>query len=121
MLSKINRLIAVLLLVSSVFLGTLVFNTPSSYAVTNQYLAVDNAVAEGIVDQIKGKAQEDVGTVQKKVGDDLEDNIKGTTNQVKGRAKQDIGRTKRGLEEASSNVEEASENVVDAVKDFFGS
>ncbi|EAZ90973.1 CsbD family protein [Crocosphaera chwakensis] len=121
MLSKINRVLAILLLVSGLFLGTLTYNVPSSYAVTNQYLAVNSAGAEGIVDQIKGKAQEDAGTVQKKVGDDLEDNIEGTTNQVKGRAKQDIGRTKRGVEEAKSNIEETSDNVVDAVKDFFGS
>ncbi|WP_107668467.1 CsbD family protein [Cyanothece sp. BG0011] len=121
MLSKINRVLAILLLVSGLFLGTLTYNVSSSYAVTNQYLAVNSTRAEGMVDQVKGKAQEKAGTVQKKFGDDLEDNIEGTTKQVKGRAKQDIGRAKRGVEEAKSNVEETSDNVVDAVKDFFGS
>ncbi|ACB49528.1 unknown [Crocosphaera subtropica ATCC 51142] len=130
MLSKINRVLAVLLLVSGLFLGTLTCNVPSSYAISQNNSSVmiamdsdvvDDALGSGTTDKIEGKVQKDVGTVEKKFGDDLEDNIEGTTKQVKGRAKQDIGRTKNAIEEAGSKVEETSDNVVDAVKDFFGS
>ncbi|MDJ0599978.1 MAG: CsbD family protein [Crocosphaera sp.] len=122
MLSKFYRLLATLLLISSAFLATLNYSSPSAYAVDSSVMiAVDEALGSGTIDKIKGKAQQDLGTVQKNVSNDVEDEIQGTVKQIKGRAKQDIGKTKSGLKEAGSNLEEASENVVDSVKNFFGS
>ena len=98
MLLKINRVLVLLLLVFSVFIGIFSYNTSSS-----------------------NSKQQDIGTVQKKLSDDVEDKVQGTVKQIKGRAKQDIGKTKKSIEEAGSDLEEASDNMIDTVKDFFGS
>lgn len=80
---------------------------------------VDKVLGEGTTDKIEGKAEQDLGTVQKKVGD-IKENSQGTIKQIKGRAKQDIGEVKSRLDEAGSDLEDASESTLDAVKSFFG-
>ncbi len=74
--------------------------------------------AEGIGDKIEGKAQKDIGTVQRNVGK-ATGQAEGALNQAKGKAKQDIGTVKNKLDDAGDKAENASENFVDSVKDFF--
>jgi uncharacterized protein YjbJ (UPF0337 family) len=75
--------------------------------------------AEGITDKIQGKAEEDIGTVQKNVGK-VTGQAEGTLKQIQGKAKQDIGETKNRLDNAGDDLEDASESFVDSIKDFFG-
>ncbi|MGH2416663.1 MAG: CsbD family protein, partial [Microcystaceae cyanobacterium] len=68
---------------------------------------------------LKGKAQEDIGTVKQNLGK-VQGQTEEVDEQIKGRAQQDIGEVKRSSEEAGSDLDNASENVVDAIKHFFG-
>ena len=74
--------------------------------------------AEGISDQIEGKAQEDIGTVQRNLGK-VTGQTEGAIKQAKGKAKQDIGTVKNKLDNAADNVEDTSEGLIDTVKDLF--
>lgn len=74
---------------------------------------------EGTLDKIQGKAQQDIGTVQRKAGE-ITGQTEGALNQAKGKAQQDIGEVKNRLENAGDNAEEASENILDSVKSLFG-
>lgn len=80
---------------------------------------VDNVFGSGTTDQIKGKAEQDIGTVQKNIGD-VKGQAKGTLKEIKGRSQQDIGKVKNRLDEAGSDVEDASENLLDAAKNLLG-
>ncbi|RZM78660.1 CsbD family protein [Leptolyngbya iicbica] len=75
----------------------------------------DRMAGEGSVNQIKGKAREDLGRVQRQFGDDIE----GAAQQAKGKAQKDIGRTQAAADQAADAAQERAENVVDKVKDFF--
>ncbi len=73
---------------------------------------------EGIGDQIEGKIEEDIGTVQRNLGK-VTGQAEGALKQAQGKAKQDIGTVKNELDNAADNAEDASESFIDSVKDFF--
>jgi uncharacterized protein YjbJ (UPF0337 family) len=75
----------------------------------------DRVAGEGSVNQIKGKAREDLGRVQRQLGDDVE----GAAKQVQGKAQKDIGRTQAAADQAAEAAQEQADNVVDKVKNFF--
>jgi|GEM_PF-6427208 uncharacterized protein YjbJ (UPF0337 family) len=74
---------------------------------------------EGALNQAKGKAQQNLGTVQRKAGE-MTGQTEGALNQAKGKAQQGVGEVKNRLDNASDNAEEASENMLDSVKNLFG-
>jgi uncharacterized protein YjbJ (UPF0337 family) len=74
---------------------------------------------EGTLDQIQGKAQQNLGTAQRKAGE-MTGQTEGALNQAKGKAQQGVGEVKNRLDNASDNAEEASENMLDSVKNLFG-
>lgn len=80
---------------------------------------IDQVAGAGTTNQIQGRAQEDIGRVQRQV-DNATSQVEGTAKQIKGRAQQDIGRTQQAAEEAADTVEDATEGFMDAAKDFFG-
>ena len=73
---------------------------------------------EGISDQVEGKVEKDIGTVQRNVGK-VTGQTEGALKQAKGKAKQDIGTTKNKLDKAKDQVEATSDNLIDSVKNFF--
>jgi len=81
-------------------------------------ISANAATMEGFSNQIEGKVQKDIGTVQRNLGD-ASGQAKGAVKQVKGKVKQDIGTTQNKLDDAKNTVEDQSENLVDSVKDFF--
>ena len=74
---------------------------------------------EGIVDKVQGKAEQDIGTVQKNIGK-VTGQAEGSLKQARGKAKQDIGETKNRLDNAGKDLKDSSESFVDSVKDLFG-
>ncbi|MBE7384080.1 MAG: CsbD family protein [Leptolyngbya sp. SIO1E4] len=80
---------------------------------------LDRVAGAGTANQIKGRAEEDLGRVQRQV-DKTTSQLEGTTKQVRGRAQKDIGRTQQAAEEAADTVQDSAEGLVDSVKDFFG-
>ncbi len=92
------------------------FNINANAAtIQDLHLAV---TVEGIGDQIEGKAQQDIGTLQRNLGK-VAGQTEGAIKQAQGKAKQDIGTVKNQLDNAADNVEDASEGLIDTVKDFF--
>jgi uncharacterized protein YjbJ (UPF0337 family) len=97
--------------------------------------------ASSLSKQAAGKAEKDLGTVQKNVGK-VSGQVEGAAKQFSGRAKQDLGKTQSTLEDAGRKVKNrasndaneskiavdntgarignAAENAVDNVKGFFG-
>jgi uncharacterized protein YjbJ (UPF0337 family) len=97
--------------------------------------------ASSLSKQAAGKAEKDLGTVQKNVGK-VSGQAAGAVKQASGRAKQDLGRTQSALEDsgraaknrasndanetkiavdnAGARIGNAAENAVENVKDFFG-
>jgi uncharacterized protein YjbJ (UPF0337 family) len=97
--------------------------------------------ASSLSQQAAGKAEKDLGTVQKNAGK-VSGQAAGTAKQLTGRAKQDLGRTQSTLEDSARKVKNrasndaneskiaidntgarinnAAENAVENVKDFFG-
>ena len=83
---------------------------------------LDRVAGAGTSEQIKGRAEADLGRVQRQVGqmtDDTTGRLEGAAKQVQGRATKDIGRTQSAAEDAANQVENATEGFVDSVKDFF--
>ena len=82
----------------------------------------DRVAGAGTAEQIKGRAEADLGRVQRQVGqmtDDTTDRLEGAAKQVQGRATKDIGRTQSAAENATDQIEDATGGFVDSVKDFF--
>lgn len=76
------------------------------------------AIGEGTSDQIQGKVQKDIGTVNRQIGKTT-GQLEGATEQVQGRAKQDIGRLQSAVDDAGDDVEEVAESWIDSVKAVF--
>ena len=79
---------------------------------------LDQVAGAGTANQVEGKAQEDLGRVQRQV-DQAASQVEGAAKQVKGRAQQDIGRTQAALEDAADSAEEKADSWIDSVKAFF--
>jgi len=75
----------------------------------------DRVAGEGSMNQVKGKAQEGLGRVQRELGSET----KGTAREMRGKAQQGVGRTQKAADNTSNAVEEQTEGLVDKVKDFF--
>ena len=91
-------------------------NTNANAAtIQDLHLAV---TVEGISDQVEGKVEKDIGTVQRNVGK-VTGQTEGALKQAKGKAKQDIGTVENKLDNAKDQVEDTSENLIDSVKNFF--
>lgn len=83
---------------------------------------LDKADGAGTAKQIKGRAEADLGRVQRKVGevtDDVSSQVEGATKQIQGRANEDIGRAQSAAESAADQIEDTGESLIDSVKDFF--
>ncbi len=98
---------ACLLLVASLIYvgGWTILNLPAQAVSLNQNSliltvepaeAVDNIMEAGTADQIKGKVQKDIGTVQRNV-DQVTDQAEGAFKQAQGKAQQDIGTVERNV------------------------
>lgn len=72
---------------------------------------VDRVMGKGTVNQVKGNAQENLGRVQRQLGNDVE----GSARQVRGKVQKDIGRTQKAAEDTA----ESADGLIDQVKDFF--
>ena len=79
---------------------------------------LDRVVGEGTSDQIEGKVQRDIGTVERNVGK-VTGQLEGAAKQVEGKVKGDIGRTQAATENARNDAEDAAEGFVESVKDLF--
>ena len=82
---------------------------------------VDKATSqvEGAAKQLQGKAQKDIGRTQA-AAEDAAEAVEGAAKQVQGRAQQDIGRTQAAAEDAADAVEDSTGGFVDSIKSFFG-
>jgi uncharacterized protein YjbJ (UPF0337 family) len=113
----------VLMLCSDLWLGSAVpANASNAAAKVVQDRAeqeFDRVAGAGTSNQIKGRATEDLGRVQRQV-DKATSQTKGLTKQVEGRAQKDIGRTQSALEDAADAVEDSTDGFVDSVKNLFG-
>jgi len=127
---RAKKILSVLLsmaLVALTWTGTLFNAMPTAQALTVKTASfivadsnpVDEVFGSGTSDQIKGKAKEDIGTVERNMGKAKED-IKGAAKQVQGRAEQDTGRVKNRADDAGSDMEKAADNLGDAIKSLFG-
>ncbi len=136
-LPNLMRAVLATILVGSLTLWGL---SPSAIAVP---VMQPNPIASvsSLTKEVTGKAEQDIGTVQKKVGQ-VTGQAEGTAKQIAGRAKQDIGRTQgaaedlqnkvqdrasldlaktqQALDNTSDQVEETTESALDSIKDFFG-
>ena len=115
-----------LLLCSSLVIGTaqpaFAGNRAANIAQNRAEQALDEVAGAGTAEQIKGRAEGDLGRVQRKVGQvtgQPADRVEGAAKQVQGRAKKDIGRTQAAAEDAAEQIEDTSEGLIDSVKDFF--
>ncbi len=81
---------------------------------------VDKATSqvEGAAKQLQGKAQKDIGRTQA-AAEEAADAVEGAAKQLQGKAQKDIGRTQAAAEEAADAVEDSTEGFVDSIKDFF--
>lgn len=121
-----STLLATLLIAVS-WAGGVIFQSPVARALTldspplvfADSNPIDTVFGAGTSDRIQGKAQEDIGTVERKVGD-LKGEAKGAARQFKGRAQRDLGKVKNRADRAGSELEEASDNLGDAIEDFLG-
>ncbi|WP_228040083.1 CsbD family protein [Nodosilinea sp. LEGE 07088] len=77
--------------------------------------ALDQVAGAGTANQIKGRAQEDIGRLQRSASQ-----AEGIGNQVQGRAQRDLGRTQGAVEDAADAAQDSAEGLVDNVKSFFG-
>lgn len=75
----------------------------------------DRVAGEGSINQVEGKAQEGLGKVQRKLGDETE----GTAREIRGKAQKNFGRTQEVADNATDAAQEQAEGLVDKVKDFF--
>jgi len=78
-------------------------------------VSLDRVAGEGSMNQVKGKAQEGLGRVQRELGSET----KGTAREMRGKAQQGVGRTQKAADNTSNAVEEQTEGLVDKVRDFF--
>ncbi len=127
---------------ATVLVGSLTFWGLSSSAIAVPMMQPYHiASVSSLTKEVTGKAEQDIGTVQKNVGQ-VTGQAEGTAKQIAGRAKQDIGRTQRAaedlqskvqnrasldvaktqqaLDETSDRVEETTESALDSIKGFFG-
>lgn len=112
-------LLTVVLLHGAVVLDAIAMPADSTIiAMSRAADAVDQVVGEGTSAQIEGKAQRDIGTVKRSVGE-VTGQAEGAADQVKGKVKGDIGRTQDAAEDAKDAAEDATEGFVDSVKDLF--
>lgn len=79
---------------------------------------VDRMAGSGTMDQIEGKAQEDLGKVQRQFGD-TSNQVEGALRESKGRAQQGIGNVKSAADDAADDAEDFGQGLIDSVKDFF--
>jgi uncharacterized protein YjbJ (UPF0337 family) len=79
---------------------------------------LDRKAGAGTANQIEGRAQADVGRVQRQI-DKATGGSSGIGNQIQGRAQKDIGRTQAAVEDAADATQESAEGIVDSVKGFF--
>lgn len=93
-------------------------NEAADIALSRAANEVDRVAGEGTSDMIKGKAEKDLGTVKRGLGE-VTGQAEGAADQIKGRARQDLGRTKSAVDEAGNTVEDATDSFVDSVKDLF--
>lgn len=94
----------------------------------NTHLLVDLGNS-GLGNQIKGRAQQDIGKTQSaidKVGQKAEKTAQrvagqadATAKQVKGRAQQDIGKLQSEAQKSGNKIQDAAEGAMDNVKNFF--
>jgi len=75
----------------------------------------DRVAGEGSINQVEGQAQEGLGKVQRKLGDETE----GTAREMRGKAQKNVGRTQEAADKATNAAKEEAEGIVDKVKDFF--
>lgn len=94
-------------------------NEAADIAMSRAVNELDRVAGEGTSDMIKGKAEKDLGTFKRGLGE-VTGQAEGATEQIKGRARQDLGRTKSAVDEAGDTVEDATDNFVDSIKDLFG-
>jgi uncharacterized protein YjbJ (UPF0337 family) len=80
---------------------------------------LDRMAGAGTANQIEGRAQEDLGRVQRQV-DKVTGSDDGLGNRIQGRAQRDIGRTQGAAEAATEAAQDSAEGIVDSVKGFFG-
>lgn len=122
---KLRKGLSILLILTAVCTGIAINFVSPAQAITGDILiaAKSNPINEvfgaGTTDKIQGKAEQDIGTVQKNVGQ-VQEKAEGTVKELKGRSKQDIGEVKNRLEKAGSKLEDASESAVDSVKSLIG-
>jgi uncharacterized protein YjbJ (UPF0337 family) len=121
--------IAGALTVTFIFLGVITDNSAAIAAPASELDLI--AMTSSTAKKVEGKADQAIGTVQRKVGEMAESNTtKGVGKQVKGRAKEDIGRVQGALENTQDQVERkaskdinqtqsALDKATDAVKDLF--
>lgn len=93
-------------------------NGAADIAMSNAADELDRVVGEGTSDQIEGKVQSDIGTVERNVGK-VTGQVEGAAKQVKGKVKSDIGRTQSATEDARDSAEDTAEGFIDSVKDLF--
>jgi uncharacterized protein YjbJ (UPF0337 family) len=130
-----------LLLLALVLPGVIWGINPAAIAAPAQQPALWATSTSSLSKQAAGKAEQDLGTVQKNMGK-VSGQAAGTAKQVAGRAKQDLGKTQSTLEDAGRKAKNraskdaneskiavdnagdrmgnAAENAVDNVKGFFG-
>jgi len=82
---------------------------------------VDKATSqvEGAAKQLQGKAQKDIGRTQA-AAEDAADAVEDTAKQLQGKVQKDIGRTQAAAEDATEAMEDSTEGFVDSIKSFFG-
>lgn len=71
----------------------------------------DSKAGAGSINQIEGKAQEELGRAQRQFGDETE----GTAKQMRGKVQKNMGKAQSAAEDAA----EEADGLVDKVKDFF--
>lgn len=72
---------------------------------------VDSQVGAGTTNQVKGKAQEELGRAQRQFGDEAE----GTARELRGKVQKNVGQAQEAAEDAA----EDAGGLVEKVKDFF--
>jgi uncharacterized protein YjbJ (UPF0337 family) len=77
---------------------------------------LDSKAGAGTANQVEGRAQEDLGRVQRQFGSDAE----GAAQQAKGKAQRDIGRTQAAAEDASDSIGDAAQNLLEKGKELLG-
>jgi len=80
---------------------------------------LDRKAGAGTANQLEGRAQEELGKVQRQVNKTT-GGTEGLGNQIQGQAQKNIGRTQDAVEDAAESAKDSAGGIVDSVKDFFG-